>query len=292
MKSHGGPRSRWVGWWVAGGMLLCSPGSPAASPTLSLDRPQTSVVEVAQVRASAPVKASFFPTAGARRPVTRCTFTYLHPLLNRCETWIAALDPPPAWSAPPAEKPQPLSIEGDVLQRRLAVAARARSMLAQPSFEVGDRTYPQDCSGLVMAVLAAEGLPLEGILNQREEENRVAAIYRMTRERGLLSQAKVPEIGDLIFFNNTYDRNRDGQLNDPLTHIGIVERVDPDGTVAFIHHVRSGILRYKMNRFEPHVRRAQDGKVLNHYLQVSTLSSGEHKGLTGELFESFASLIR
>ena len=120
MKSNIGPRSRWDRCWMVGMVLLCSPGILAIE---------------------------------AERSVTRCTFTYFHPLLNRCETWIASLDPPPAWSEPRAETPQPLPIGGDVQQRRLAVAARARSMLAKPSFQVGDRTYPEDCSGLVMATL-------------------------------------------------------------------------------------------------------------------------------------------
>jgi hypothetical protein len=179
------------------------------------------------------------------------------------------------------------------LDHRLAVARRARAWLS------GSRrrhTYRgrKDCSGFVMAVYAAEGLRLNPWLASARQRSQVAALYRMARRQGRLHDNKVPAIGDLVFFDNTYDRNRDGRLNDPLTHVGIVERVDPDGTVSIIHHARGGVLRTRMNRFHPgHRRDPASRKVLNHYLRVGMGSSSKSgKRLTGELFHAFATLIR
>jgi hypothetical protein len=54
--------------------------------------------------------------------------------------------------------------------------------------------------------------------------------------------------GDLIFWDNTWDRNGDGAWNDPLTHIGMVTAVNAEGTIDFVHyHYRRGVVTAKMN---------------------------------------------
>jgi len=112
----------------------------------------------------------------------------------------------------------------------------------------------------------------------------------MARERGLLHTHKVPDVGDLVFFDDTHDRNGDGRADDPLTHVGIVERVDADGTVTFIHRVRRGVLRYRMNLFRPDERRdRKTGKVLNHHLRLGASADGRR--LTGQLFHAFATVL-
>ena len=178
------------------------------------------------------------------------------------------------------------------MPRRLALAKAARSMLARPRFNVDGRSYRRDCSGFVMAVLASAGLPIDELLSKPAGQSGVADIFNMAEERGLIHKHKVPDIGDLVFFENTYDRNHDGQMNDALTHVGIVESVAADGTVSFIHHVRGGILRQKMNLFTPHSRRdPKTGRPRNHFLRFCN-GKKRDKRLTGELFYGFASLVR
>jgi hypothetical protein len=203
--------------------------------------------------------------------------------LNRCRTWVVRREKPaaPNGTADNAVKqaPKPKGFD-DPVAIRLLVAKRARTMLKKPSFEIGDIRYRRDCSGFVLAVFASRRRP------------SAAGLYRLADERGLVHRNKVPSIGDLVFFNNTYDRNRDGRANDPLTHVGIVERVAPDGTVTFVHRVRRGVLRYKLNRFKPDQRRdPQSGKVLNHYLKYGR-GKPAGKKLTGELFHAFATIVR
>jgi hypothetical protein len=193
----------------------------------------------------------------------------------------------------PAAKKAPASQRfDDPVGTRLLVAKRARNMLKKPRFRFGGVDYRRDCSGFVLAVYAGEKIPVEKIMGVDGRRPSTAGLYRLADERGLVHRNKVPSIGDLVFFNNTYDRNRDGRANDPLTHVGIVERVDADGTVTFIHRVRRGVLRYKLNRFKPDQRRdPQSGKVLNHYLKYGR-GKPTRKKLTGELFHAFATIVR
>ena len=226
------------------------------------------------------------PTSPVEKIIERCDYTFRHPALNRCEKWsVASVE----------KKPQSeLKLDPLLVQHRLDLAARARTLLKNPNFVVGDRDYPADCSGLILAVFAAENNPLDELLKDAKPgESNVAALYRAAAKRKLLHKHRVPDIGDLVFFDNTWDRNMDGQANDPLTHIGIVERVDPDGTISFIHRSRGGVLRYKMNLFSPRVRRdPKTNKVLNQYLGVNSKNSARKWRLSGELFNSFATIAR
>ena len=71
---------------------------------------------------------------------------------------------------------------------------------------------------------------------------------------------KKPKAGDLVFFDNTWDKNRDGKINDPLTHAGIVVKVDSDSTVHFIHHTtHHGIIEDVLNLKNPSKRTDENG---------------------------------
>jgi hypothetical protein len=226
--------------------------------------------------------------AGAH-PTPFCTTSFRHPLLNRCRTWAIRRETKTENKAPTQR------MFDDPIGVRLSVAKRARSMLKAPRFHVGKIHYRRDCSGFVLAVFASEKIAIETLLETDRRRPSVARLFELMKSKGMVHQNKVPAIGDLVFFDNTYDRNRDGRPNDPLTHVGIVEHVDPDGTVTFVHRVRRGVLRYRMNRFKPHVRRdPKTRKVLNHYLKIGRSGTGAsaEKRLTGELFHAFATIVR
>jgi hypothetical protein len=145
---------------------------------------------------------------------------------------------------------------------------------------------PDDCSGLVRLAYQKAGIDLvnHGFL---DGENAVTAIFRRAEARGAIHQRR-PRPGDLVFFRETYDRNRDGQRNDGLTHIAVVESLETDGTVTFIHRGSKGIARSRMNLLFPRTHRAgEGGPVFNDFLRAA--SRGQRAWLTGELFVSFAS---
>jgi hypothetical protein len=98
--------------------------------------------------------------------------------------------------------------------------------------------------------------------------------------------------GDLVFFDNTWDFNGDGKLNDPLTHVGVVERVKADGTVVFISRVTTTIARYRMNLGLPHVHKTAKGRVLNDYIRRKRPTDPDEMGrLTGELFAFYGARL-
>jgi hypothetical protein len=220
-------------------------------------------------------------------PVTdleqRCIRGFRHPGLNRCQRWL-----PADGAALPAFDD---GCSSEAPHCRLALADQARRLMRQPRWRIGGRRFSRDCSGFVMAALAAAGVDLEGLLPERHSgEGGVSLLYRAAERRGRLHHHKVPRIGDLVFFDDTYDRDGDGRADDPLTHVGLVERVDADGTVTFVHHVRRGILRYKLNLFHPEQRRDPTSrKVHNHHLRLG--AAGGERRLTGELFHAFATII-
>jgi hypothetical protein len=167
-----------------------------------------------------------------------------------------------------------------------AILQRAVQLVGVTRLARISRSVPDDCSGFVRFAYSQAGIDLvrDGFL---PGENAVSGIFRRAQRQGALHQ-RPPHPGDLVFFRETYDRNRDGLRNDGMTHIGIVEHVEEDGTVTFIHRGSKGIARARMNPHLPHLRRAGlEGPVLNDVLRPA--AKGHRAYLTGELFAGFAS---
>ena len=127
------------------------------------------------------------------------------------------------------------SASGEAIARAAAAKVGARSVN-----DPGQR-FNEDCSGLTRALYSARGVDLfaDGV---RPGENGVTAIYRFVSRRGGL-HGDAPAPGELVFFRDTHDDNRDGRENDGLTHIGVVEGVEANGTVRVVHRNSSGIVR-------------------------------------------------
>lgn len=170
------------------------------------------------------------------------------------------------------------------LTRGRRVARRAASLVGA---SLTAHRVPDDCSGLARAAYQAVGIELlsHGTL---PGENAVSAIYRRAQRSGALHQ-HTPRPGDLVFFHETYDRNRDGLRNDGLTHVGVIESVEPDGTVVFVHRGGSGVKRSRMNLRQPS-QHGKGGRVLNDYIRRA--EGGERARLTSELFSGYASASR
>jgi peptidoglycan DL-endopeptidase CwlO len=166
-----------------------------------------------------------------------------------------------------------------------ALAQTAREYVGAKAVLVGGRRFPDDCTGLVRAVYARHGLDLFGETGPAAD-NGVTAIWRYAQRHGSLHKEK-PRPGDIVFFTETYDRNRDGRPNDGLTHVGIVDRVEPDGTVLVIHRVARGVVTYRMNVERAQDRKDAQGRVLNDWLR-----EGKQSRLAGELFAGYATLAR
>jgi hypothetical protein len=186
-------------------------------------------------------------------------------------------------------------LERSDLQARLA--ARAAAMLGEgrERFAVGREAFNPDCSGFVEAVYAAEGISLRRVLQAAapRETSAVAAAWEAAGRFGERWRGgEWPAPGDLVFFDDTWDRNGNGRRDDPLTHVGIVEQVaSGTGTVTFLHRAGRAVERGFMTLDQPDRWRAADGTVLNTPLR--TKGKGPRPDvpvLAGELFGGYGHL--
>lgn len=158
------------------------------------------------------------------------------------------------------------------------VATEARRQLGAPK-----QGFRDDCSGFVSAVFSAVGVPMDGV---------VSSIYDLAAVHGTIHWSTTPRVGDLVFFDDTHDRNGNGRWDDALTHIGLIVDVEPDGTAVYAHAgTRRGRELGRINVREPRRHRDEDGRVLNSYLREP---KGEEDPiaafLSGALWVGFASI--
>ena len=172
--------------------------------------------------------------------------------------------------------------------RQQAIVLTAENLVGATTIESQGRRISYDCAGVTRAIYLAHGIDLYSGATADGRTNGVGLIYNHVRKHGRLHRGPVVQAGDLVFFDNTWDFNGDGLVNDPLTHVGIVEEVEHDGTIVFISRVAGAIERYRMNVAHPHVHRTADGRLLNDYMRRKHWRDGEHTVyLTGELFAAF-----
>lgn len=192
--------------------------------------------------------------------------------------------PLPAPREPAEPRPVPAGDVEDVLE-----AAR-RLVGARGPLVVEDRQFPYDCSGYVCAVfyqvgeelmVLEEGLPLAGMSGTE------IIFRRLARDNRIFSRD--PRPGDLVFFDDTWDRNGDGELNDPFSHIAVVEESYSDGTVIMLHLGNAGIGRLRMNLSRPtEYKDERTGELLNDKLRRLTRKDPDATPyLTGQLFRAF-----
>ena len=156
--------------------------------------------------------------------------------------------------AAPEETPveeSPESGELTEIQEKLLTAVDKYIGTTSGTLPADDRSYCLDCSGVMLAVYYSAGINLEKCYTSYEG-NGVKRLYSCLRDNKLILNSKVPKVGDLIFWDNTYDRNGDGKFNDYFAHTGMVVDVADDGTITYAHHnYRKGIIYEKMNLLHP-----------------------------------------
>lgn len=143
-----------------------------------------------------------------------------------------------------------------------AIVETAARLVGARTIQTGNRLISYDCAGVTRAIYLSQGTDLYEGGEQKARANGVRLIYEHVRKYGRIHHGPTVRPGDLVFFDNMWDANEDGLLNDPLTHVGVVEAVERDGTVVFISRVSDAIERYRMNLRAPNGVRASDGRLL------------------------------
>lgn len=175
---------------------------------------------------------------------------------------------------------------------RSAIALSASQLVGTRSITSQGRQIAYDCAGVARAIFLEHGIDLYSDIPNDPKANGVKLIYSHVQRHGTLHQGPMADPGDLVFFDNTWDFNGDGQLNDPLTHVGVVEQVELDGTVVFISRVSGAIERYRMNLDQPHIHKTAEGRTLNDFIRRKLPTDPEETNrLTGELFSAFGNRL-
>lgn len=163
---------------------------------------------------------------------------------------------------------------------------RAQALVGKPSAAVTAQ-YGRDCSGLIKGLYRSVGLDVMEFAEPGE--NAVKSIFRYAESYGRIFEGGRPVPGDLVFFRDTWDVDGDGSFDDGLSHIGIVEAMDDNGTVSIIHRVSKGIVRYRMNLDNPWARDNGQGTRLNDYIRAAQARAKPR--LTSELFSGYGTVL-
>ena len=150
--------------------------------------------------------------------------------------------------------------------------------------------YRNDCSGFVDYLYKQISINLlEDMYDYPPDTRASKLMYLFCEKRGFLHQ-KEPEPADLVFFHNTYGKNRR-----KITHVGIVvEKEDEDETLYIVHKISRGIVKDPMNIQHKTKHSNEKGKILNAYLRKRSFYDTQNHipHLAGELFTSFCTVIQ
>ncbi|ANE35865.1 hypothetical protein CIG11343_0832 [Campylobacter iguaniorum] len=125
----------------------------------------------------------------------------------------------------------------------------------------------RDCSGLVTLINNENN---ELYFNSKELDNfydkhgrKSQALFNMYKAENKIAFDE-PKLGDLVFFNNTTKGTRKLKEN-RITHVGIVDKIEPNGTVTFLHNINGKNIRSVMNLKYKNTHKL-NGKKINAYI--------------------------
>lgn len=177
---------------------------------------------------------------------------------------------------------------------REKIARTAISFVNKRRLIAKGKRFRFDCSGLVLAVMKANNITIfEKQAVRIRGANGVKIIYNTLKKyHKIFRNHRSVQKGDFIFFNNTYDKNRNRRLDDYLTHIAIVVDTDRDGTIKYVHRSSRGIEYGYMNLRIRHKHKYR-GKIVNSFLRAKKpYDPRGTKYLSAELFYYFGSIFR
>jgi len=195
-------------------------------------------------------------------------------------------------TAPARVRPQPLSPKARASeQTRRKLAEGGRYVLGKQELVIRGKRFNMDCTGTVLAIYYYAGIDLARDFN-KYTGNGVTRLYKSLEAQELLYDTRYPVTGDIIFWDNTYDRNEDGKWNDPLTHVGMVMNVSANGDVEYVHlNYRRGIIIENMNLRQPEIhQRMEKGqmRIINSPMRMKQAGrSRPDNWLSGQLFKIF-----
>lgn len=175
-----------------------------------------------------------------------------------------------------------------------AIVEAARGFVGVRSLVVNGKRFNFDCTGGVLASYYRAGIDLWPLMAPYSG-NGVRRLWMVAKDNHWVIKTAFPSEGDLIFWDNTYDKNGNGLFDDDLTHVGLVVSVSPDGTIEYFHHhITRGFVIEKMNLMRPDVFQEKvDGRyvIVNAAIRAGGLNKSSGY-LSGQLFRGFGQAWR
>jgi hypothetical protein len=171
------------------------------------------------------------------------------------------------------------------VQGRREILDYARSLLGVKRLSEIDGRFRSDCSGFVNGVYAVKGRKIT-YKYVRQGRPLSESLYLTLNDRNLVYSDMPPQPSDAVFFKNTLENSYD-----KVTHVGLVEEVQADGTVVILHYGSGRVCRLKMNLRHPYEYKNDKGDIVNDYLRRNgdRQTSGD---LSGALFFMFGDVFR
>jgi len=139
--------------------------------------------------------------------------------------------------------------------------ATALTLVGRRDIVVDGIDYGDDCAALVRASFARAGRPLPDAARDAQTIELVA------RVRGALRTGLRPSPGDLIFFSDL--------PGGAVAHVGLVARMDPDGTAMVLHRTARGVMRVRVNLgYAEQTNDPSTGRRINDLLVASGATEG------------------
>ncbi|MCB9639414.1 MAG: hypothetical protein H6728_15530 [Myxococcales bacterium] len=202
------------------------------------------------------------------------------------ETWEGAL---PEVTSPPISSCR---------RRIVRMARRDRGRLkVRCTRAAQSAVYRSDCAGWLRCLFSRFGIDTFVSSGYRGRSGTFS-LFHFFQEYGYIHRGK-PLPGDVVFWHATVDRNRNRRLDDdPITHVGIVHKIDPDGRVRILHtgySPRPRVHEIFMYRQDPSLYKKEVGgrqRTYNSYLvkklrRPSRRYSRRWRHTTGELFAGY-----
>jgi len=174
---------------------------------------------------------------------------------------------------------------GDEMQARLALINYAKSLIGVKRLSEIDGRFKNDCSGYVNGVYAVMGRKIKYNF-VRQGRPLSESLFLTLRDKNLSYVDMPPRPADAVFFKNTLENSYD-----KITHVGLVEEVQEDGTVVILHYGSGRVGRIKMNLRHPYDYKNDRGEIINDYLRKGG-GRQSRDDLSGALYFMFGDAFR
>ena len=170
------------------------------------------------------------------------------------------------------------------MYKRQEIVECAKGLVGTRDLAGLNKCFKNDCSGFVIGVYRLMGYRVD-IRSHRKNRSLSEMLFLSLQDKGLAYQEYEPNIGDAVFFKNTTD-----VVYDRITHMGLVEEIEPDGTVIILHYSAGEVKRLRMNLNSPYREKNRGGKVINNYLKRDDAGAGKRNILAGALFQAYGDI--